>query len=398
MRKFGSLGQARVRRILDAVERSGGRVLSEPDPTTAPYELTVESPDGEMLELVCYAFTASKYGQQGRPKDEHRFQVKYGSDFGTRDDPKYHEIWLDPDGRKITLFFGVGIDEDEGVFVACDPAMHNPTRFSRSVEFKTHHVEATRQSGWLGWERERSEARRQRPMPEDRAEVEALLAFTPENFFRFIQVERATIGLDPGERLLIAEQLAPVPEQPAEILTLDDVRQKLEEELGYTSDDAILRFLHGLAFRAKAALRGAAAEDHLVTHLGQVPSVTAFEKIDEDGRPDFWVEYKRRRPVHIECKNVLRRTRASGAAVVDFQRTRASKRDPCSRYYHPDEFEVLAACLHPVTKSWEYRFRSTATMDRGPKPFCPAHLHHRPTVEGSEWTGQLDQLLDEVTE
>ena len=219
-------------------------------------------------------------------------------------------------------------------------------------------------------------------MPEDRAEIEALLAFTPENFLRFVQVERATTGLDPGERLLIVEQMAPDPEEEHAIITLEDIRRELHDELGYTSDDAILRFLHGLGFRARAALRGAAAEDHLTAHLCQVPGITSYEKIDEDGKPDFRVEYQRRKTVHIECKNVIRRTRTSGTAMIDFQRARASRGNPCSRYYHSDEFEVLAACLHPVTARWEYRFRATGTIVRGPRPECPDHLYHRPAVEG----------------
>lgn len=114
MQKYLSQGARRVQQILGALERSGARIISEPDPTSAPYEITVGSPDGEVLDLVCYAFTAKKYGQKGRPEDEHRFQVKYGSDFGTRDEPKYHEVWLDPEGRKITLFFGVGNRRGQG--------------------------------------------------------------------------------------------------------------------------------------------------------------------------------------------------------------------------------------------------------------------------------------------
>ena len=46
------------------------------------------------------------------------------------------------------------------------------------------------------------------------------------------------------------------------------------------------------------------------------------------------------------------------------------------------KFEVLAACLHPVAARWEYRFRATSTMEKGPKPECLDHLYHRPLVEG----------------
>ena len=391
MKKYGSLGQKRVELIVDALVRCGAKVLGTPDPHSAPYEISIETPAGEVLDLVCYAFTAHKYKQGGRPSDEHRFQVKYGSDFD-----EYHELYFDPDGKKITLFFGVGIEEDEGIFVACDPAMHNPTWFSRTVEYKAHLVDDARENGWVGWERERSEARRKRIMPQESFEVEALVAFKPEHFLRYVQLERATTGLDPGERLLVLEQMSPASHQQP-ILTPDDIRRELQEELGYSSDDEILRFINNLGFRAKAALRGAAAENHLAQLLSQVPGVTSFAKMDEDAKPDFKVEFKRRRPIRIECKNVLRKTVASGAAIVDFQRTRASKGNPCSRYYHPSDFEILAACLHPVKRRWEYRFRSTASMKLGPKRECPEHLHHRPRVEGSGWTERLHDLLEVVT-
>lgn len=45
-----------------------------------------------------------------------------------------------------------------------------------------------------------------------------------------------------------------------------------------------------------------------------------------------------------------------GSARVDLQRTRASKADPCSRYYSPHDFDVAAARLHAVTEQWEFRY------------------------------------------
>ena len=41
---------------------------------------------------------------------------------------------------------------------------------------------------------------------------------------------------------------------------------------------------------------------------------------------------------------------------LDFQRTRASKKDPCSRYYASSDFDVVEACLHAVTEKWEFRY------------------------------------------
>ncbi|MGH9384339.1 MAG: hypothetical protein ACRD2N_08660, partial [Vicinamibacterales bacterium] len=117
-----------VERIQDALKRSGANVLQSADPRTAPFEFVIRTPTGETLDLVCYAFTANEYRQGGRPPDEHRFQIKYGSDFD-----RYHNIFIDPEGHKVTLMFGVHVER--GLFIAVDPRMHTPTWFSSSVEF-----------------------------------------------------------------------------------------------------------------------------------------------------------------------------------------------------------------------------------------------------------------------
>lgn len=385
MRRYRSRGAERVDRICDALRQSGARVVAHPSPDVAPYEIGVETPEGEHLDLVCYAFTANKYTQRGRPENEHRFQVKYGGSFH-----EYHELYIDPQGCKITLFLGVGIDEDAGIFVACDPAMHSPTWFSRSIEFKARDIEQVRSTGWHGWERERSDARRKRAMPMESLETEILLGFTPEHFLRYVQLERIATGMDPGERLLLIDQIAPstgTPSPPSH----QQVKHELEQELGYGARE-ILDLIGG-RFRLRAAARGAAAESHLQAQIRALRGITRVSGIDEDARPDLEVVYRDRGPLYIECKNVLRRPTASGAPRVDFQKTRASKGDPCSRYYRPEQFHILAACLHPVTGRWEYRFRETRTMD--PHPSCPGHLSHRVVVEGSLWATSLDDILEQ---
>jgi len=74
----GVRGQQRVEAIAAAIEASGGKVVRAPSPSVAPFEFEVQFPDGKQLKLVCYAFTANKYDQKGRPLDEHRLQVKVG--------------------------------------------------------------------------------------------------------------------------------------------------------------------------------------------------------------------------------------------------------------------------------------------------------------------------------
>ena len=148
-RYSGVQGRKNVERIEAALESCGATILSRADPRVAPYEITIRSPGGEVHDLVCYAFTANEYRQKGRPPGEHRFQVKYGSDFD-----RYHELFFDPSRRRVTLMFGVHHELD--LFVAVDPQMHNPTWFSMSVEFKREELDLASKSSWHCWERERS--------------------------------------------------------------------------------------------------------------------------------------------------------------------------------------------------------------------------------------------------
>jgi hypothetical protein len=113
-------------------------------------------------------------------------------------------------------------------------------------------------------------------------------------------------------------------------------------------------------------VRGWVAEVHLEELLQRVPGVDECHRLTAEGQPDLSVRYRGRKPVLIECKNVLRTTASDGLPRIDFQRTRASKTDPCSRYYRATEFSLLAACLHARTESWEFKFAPTSTL--------PVHL------------------------
>jgi hypothetical protein len=371
-----------VERIERAVRASGADLMERPDPTVAPFELTIRTASGDRLELVCYAFTANKYRQKGRPADEHRFQIKYGTEFH-----RYHTLYFDRTGRRITLMFGAHLEMD--LFVAVDPRMHNPTWFSNSVEFKTGDLEQAARTGWHGWERERSDARRKRVRPEETLLTESVVAFRPEHFVRYVEFERLASGLDCGERLVLSDRIE-------RALALGDVGRAvvaephaLELQLGIPAAE-ILDVI-AKQFRLAAAVRGGVAEYHLERYLRGLPDVRNVRHIIEDGKPDFEIEY-RREPFLIECKNVLRHLHGK-RPKVDFQKTRAAKGDPCSRYYKPKQFEVLAACLHPVTQNWEFRFASTAGLS--PHMKCPGRLS--PNVLVAEtWPSDLRVLLDAI--
>jgi len=362
--------------IHESIERGGGKVLGPADPTRAPFEIRVQTPAGETLNLVCYAFTANKYRQAGRPADEHRFQVKYGSDA-----KGYHKLHVPTAPSQVTLMFGVHLEEK--LFVACDPEMHRWTRFFRSVEFKTSDLAQAKKKGWHGWERERSATRRRIVMPRESLTTEVLLGFRSENFLRYVAFERIATGLDPGERLLLADKVG------SEAAAKHSKAHPLEAELGLSAHQ-ILDLIGG-AFRLHAAVRGSAAEHHLGEHLRSLPRLKSVKSLDADGQPDFQVTTTAGRVLLVECKNVLRKTAKGGIPRVDFQKTRVSKGDICTRYYRRDQFHILAACLHPVTEAWEFRFCQTAELPRHEK--CQGRIDSKVRVQGASWTPDLADLI-----
>lgn len=367
-------GHANVAATSAALEESGCKILKHPDPSSAPFEYEIETPDGERLSLICYAFTANKYRQKGRASDEHRLQVKYGSDF-----TRPYDLYIDPSRRKLTLMFGV--HHEEGIFVAVDPTLHSPTWFSSSIEFKDENVAEVLKGGWAGWERDRKRARRH-VMPNESFSTESLLGFTAKNFFRYIQLERAASGLDTGHRLLAIDKM-----RSRKASTV----HPLELTLGLTAKE-ILDVLNG-SFRLLVAVRGSVAERHLLDQLHGIREVSDVRQLDADGQPDFEVRY-RSRPFRIECKNVLRRVRSDGVPRLDFQKTRASKKDPCSRYYRRDQFEVLAACMHPVWERWEFEFAPTSVLPDHKK--CANRIADKLEVGGVHWQTRLVDVLDEI--
>lgn len=361
---------------------AGAEILEEPGPGIAPFEYVIRTAQGERIRLIAYIFRATKYhpgDKRERPEDEHRFQIKYGSDFDS-----YH--WLElprpQDSSTVTLFIGVHLEA--GILVGCDPVMHNPTWFSKSVEFKDEQIAFASERGWYGWERARLESgRRKRELPLLDYRTETVIAFTPENLLRYIELERVATGLDPGERLLLAE------------MPLGEPRDDLEVELGLSAGE-ILDMIQR-SFRLKVAVRGGAAQVHLQKLLETVPGVSEIVPIDEDARADFGVRYRsRRRQVQIECKNVLRSHRLAGLPLVEYQKTRASKGDPqCGRYYGFEHCDILAACLHPILERWDYRFRVSEELP--PHGSCPGKVHPRIGVGGPGWTEAIEPLLDRLT-
>jgi len=142
--------------------------------------------------------------------------------------------------------------------------------------------------------------------------------------------------------------------------------------------------------RLKMAVRGWVAERHLLDQLSTIPALEECRPLEGEGQPDLAVSLTGAPPVLIECKNILRDTYADGSYKLDFQRTRAAKSDPCSRYYLPTEFQVAAACLHPCTEAWEFRYALTREMAEHEK--CPGRLSNRVRVNES-WSADPLSIL-----
>jgi hypothetical protein len=371
-----------LRFMLEALRSSGCRIIHEPEPDEAPFRITFETAEGERMGIIAYAFLANFTPTKNRPDDEHSFQIKYGSKDG-----ELHELWQDPYGVYTTLF--LGINPDKGFFVAADPVLHNPTRFFIRLEFKERHVQRILSDGWHAWERKKR-LRGDEP-------VEVLVGGTASSFLRLIQLERDALGEDQGHRHLLAERpFRPSLGSAAGSILVPAAPQihRLAEELAL-SEAEVLDVISS-ARRLKMAVRGWVAEEHLVRKLRGMPGVSECSHIDEEGGVDVTLRFENSRPIRIECKNVLREKTAKGVARIDFQRTRASKGNPCSRFYQADDFEVVAACMHAVTEVWEFQFAPTAALDRLPSTHkCSGRLSNLVRVD-ERWSAQAADVFRAV--
>jgi hypothetical protein len=387
--------------LADSLRQSGCVILNQSSPHEAPFRISFLAPWGERMGVVAYAFLATSKQTRNRPADEHRFQMKYGSKDG-----RLHELWQDPFGLYTTIC--VGINLEEGFFVGVDPVLNSPTLFFISKEFKQENVDEIKASGWHAWERYVRPGARRRSLDDDPAVASDLSAFedghevlvgaTAGGLLRYILFEREVVGEDQGHRQLVAERF------PSDALATGIVEptntpshlisparlHALEGEFELPADQ-ILQLIAN-APRLKMAVRGWVAERHLQGLLERIPIVTEVTAIEEDGRPDFQVRVQRSdQPLLIECKNVLRTTTSQGFSRLDFMKTRASPADPCSRYYCPSDFHVIAACLHARSERWEFAVRQTSEM--APHVKCPGKLNHRVVVDDA-WTADLAEVLE----
>lgn len=369
--------------IVDALKIAGCRIISVSAADTAPFVISWETPLGERMGVVAYAFLATRTPTRNRPMDERSFQIKYGS----KQQDNNHVLWQDPFGLYTTVL--LGIDPADGFFVAADPLLHSPTKFFIRLEFKDEHAEAILRDKWHAWERDRRSSADSHP-------IETLVGGTQESFLDFVRFERAAWRLPPGDRQLLAERrdafAGPIRDASVASTALEipaAVLHPIAQEFQLTPVE-ILELIAG-ARRLKMAVRGWVAEQHLVERLLAIPDVTHCERSDDEGGPDVRVRYRGGPLLTIECKNVLRKRDKDGNPRIDFQRTRASKGDPCSRYYSPKDFDLVAGCLHAVTENWEYRFALTGSLP--PHKKCEGKLTYDVRITSS-WASNVTDALE----
>jgi hypothetical protein len=194
-----------------------------------------------------------------------------------------------------------------------------------------------------------------------------LVGGTKNHFLDLIRFERAATGLSPGDRQLLAEKSEMISEPTS--LPFEGSRaasastpaiHPLVQEFSLSPEQIFALIAN--ARRLKMAVRGWVAEQHLFDALERIPGVEHCERLDTDGSPDISLSYRGGELLTIECKNSLRQKDQEGCPRIDFQRTRASKKDPCSRYYAPSDFDIVAGCLHAVTEQWEFRYTLTSQL------------------------------------
>jgi len=372
-----------------ALSAAGCKIIHNSPVDKAPFVVAFETPSGERMGIVAYAFLATRTPTKNRPEDERSFQIKYGSK-ARYPDENSHNLWQDPLGMFTTLL--LGIDPQGGFCVSADPIIHSPTKFFIRLEFKDFHTEEIERKGWHAWER----VKRNNSINSTR--IETLVGAKKDRFLDLIRFERATRGLDPGNRLILAENysLSLPKTRPARQSDGSDVIQvaklhPLVQQFSLSPDE-ILDLIAG-ARRLKMAVRGWVAEEHLRSTLSTIPDITCCERLDDEGGPDLRIAFRGGPPITIECKNVARETDRQGNPKIDFQRTRASKGNPCSRYYEPSEFDVVAACLHSVTNTWNFRYALSEELP--PHKVCYGRITNNIRVD-HHWTGTAESVFKRV--
>src|SRR3546814_11515493 len=71
--------------VVKALKMRDCSIVYASEPNRAPFYIVFDTPSGERQGLLVYAFFANSRLTANRPRDEHRFQIKYGRNL--------HGVW-----------------------------------------------------------------------------------------------------------------------------------------------------------------------------------------------------------------------------------------------------------------------------------------------------------------
>jgi len=177
--------------ITNGFRTAGCRILFSSPPEQVPIVITTETPSGERIGIIAYAFLLTRTTRRRAVGDRRSFECK--CDTGRKDT----NLWIDRHGLHTTLL--IGIDPLDGFFVSADPAMHDTPRSFTNVVISDKHVQRIRRSGWYAWEwRPPSRSGLEEP-------IEVLVGGNCGAILSLVCFERIAHGLSPGDRHLLAE-------------------------------------------------------------------------------------------------------------------------------------------------------------------------------------------------
>lgn len=359
--------------LLKGIEDGGGRVVScsFPAQRLAPILIGAEEGDNHRYGLLVYPFTTTRRATRNRPATEHRFQIRYGDPERVRHEP--NPVGHDPAGVDVTLMLAV--DPETGIIVGLDPLVYAQLPMGISGYYRDTNAEAVRATGWAWWAREKTRPRTAQGEAWDG--LESMVGFRPDRLLDYARFEAlaTSLGFDTGLRLSLAEHF------------VDGAIGRHDLETLYGVSAATILDIIESNFRLGVAVRGSVAEHHLGNLLDGDRCVASYEAIDEDGMPDFRIWLGDGRELTIECKNALSETYKDGDAKVETQKTRDSG---VGRKYGYDAFDIVAACMFPVTKRWTFKFKWTREFTPWTKDTTKIGAIQR--IDDT-WVDSLDDLL-----
>ena len=362
-----------VELLLAGIVEGGGRVVScsFPRRMVAPIFIAAEDKDNHRYGLLAYPFTTTRRATKNRPATEHRFQIRYGDPERVRLEP--NPVGHDPAGVDVTLTLAV--DPEMQIIVGLDPLVYAQLPMGISGYYRDANATAAKDTGWAWWAREKTRPRTAQGEGWDG--LESMVGFRPDRLLDYARFEAlaTSLGFDTGLRLSLAEHFVDG--------RVD--RHDLEQLFGI--DAVTILDIIESNFRLGVAVRGSVAEYHLGNLLADDPCIAGYEPIDQDGMPDFRVWLPDGRELTIECKNALSETYKDGDAKVETQKTRDSG---AGRKYACNAFDIVAACMFPVTKRWTFKFKWARELAPWSKDNTRIGAIQR---IDQTWAGSLDDLL-----